>query len=76
MVSGPELCRERLYVGDYFSGHSKSHAAFMQDTSYSGVPDELRRLIHRAIRRVPKRDTITNEQKKARVEAPTLDDLA
>ena len=41
-----------------------------------GVPDELRRLIHRAIRQKPKRETITNELKEAFAEAPTLDELA
>ena len=40
---GPEWCRGRLHEGDYFEGHSESDAAFLQDTNYTGVPDELRR---------------------------------
>ena len=50
--------------------------AFLQDTNYTGVPDNLQRLIHRAIRQVPKRDTITNELKEAFVDSATLDELA
>ena len=73
--SGPEWCRRRLYEGNYFNGHSKRDAAFLQDTSITGVPDELRRLIHGAIRRVPKRETITIELKEAFAEAPTLHEL-
>ena len=47
--AGPGWCRGQLHEGDYFEGHSESDAAFLQDTIYTGVPDEVRRLIHRAI---------------------------
>ena len=65
-----------MHEGDYFEGHSESDTAFLPDTNYTGVPDELRRLIHRAIRQVPKREVITNELKEAFAEAPTLDELS
>ena len=64
-----------MHEGDYFEGNSESDIAFLQDTNYTGVPDELRPLIHRAIRQVPKREVNNNELKEAFAEVPTLDDL-
>ena len=60
--------------GCYFEGHSKSDAAFLQDTIYTGVPKDG--LIHRAIRQVPKLESITNKLKETFAEATTLDELA
>ena len=51
---GSKWWRGRLHEGDYFDRHSESDAAFLQVTNYTGVPDELRRLIYRAIRQVSK----------------------
>ena len=70
------MCSGRLHEGDYFDGHSKSDAAFLQDTDYTGVLDEQRRLIHRAIRQVPKLEVIVNKLKEAFAEPPTLDELS
>ena len=48
----------------------------MLDTSYTEVPDELRRLIHSALWKELKNERLTNELKEAFAEAPTLDELA
>ena len=60
---------------EYFSAGSENEAAFLRDTQYTGVPDELRQLIHRAIRRVPRGAKIESELKKAFVELPNLDEF-
>ena len=59
--SGPTWCKGRLHEGDYFEGLSESDAAFLQDTCYTGVPDELRLLIHKAIQQLPNREVNTTE---------------
>ena len=48
----------------------------MHDTNYTRVSDEIRFLIHKAIRRVCKREIISSELQDAFAGASTLDELA
>ena len=48
---------------------------FLCETQYTGVLEELRQLIHCAIKRVPRRTEIENELKEAFAEVPNLDEF-
>ena len=73
--TGPDWCQGSLHEGEYVSTGSDNAAAFLRDTQYTGDPDELRLLIHSAIRRVPRRAEIESELKEAFVEVPSLDEF-
>ena len=73
--TGPDWCQGRLHEGEYFAEGTDSADAFLRDTQYTGVPDDLRHLIHRAITRVPKREVLERELKEALAEAPSLDEF-
>ena len=49
--------------------------AFLRDTQYTGVQDDLRQLIHRAIIRVPKSKVLERELRETLAEAQSIDEF-
>ena len=61
--------RGRLFLDkrkklEYFAERTESSDAFLRDTQYTGVPNDLQHFIFRAITWVPKREVWEREQKK------------
>ena len=73
--TGPDWCHGSLHEGEYFNTGSDNAEAFLRDTQYTGVPEELRQLIHCAIKRVLRRTKIESELEEAFAEVPNLDEF-
>ena len=70
--TGPERCQESLHEDEYLRNGSDNLGVFLRETQYTGVPYELRQLIHHGIQRVPRRTEIESELKQAFVEIPNM----
>ena len=68
----PNECQGDLHVGNNWRQCRDSEDYFVQDTSHTGAPEEIRRLIHRAIVQVPNRQRMHDEMRDILQQPPTL----
>jgi len=68
----PDECHGDLHIGNNWRQCRDSEEFFVRDTSHTGTPEDIRRLIHRAINNVPNRQRIHDELRDMLQQPPSL----
>jgi len=68
----PDTCHGDLHIGNNWTQCRDSEDYFVRDTSHTGTPENIRRLIHKAIVNVPNQKKIHDELRESLQQPPSL----
>jgi hypothetical protein len=68
----PKECQGDLHTGNDWHRCRDSEEYFVRDTAHTGTPEDIRRLIHRAIAHVPNQKCMHDEMKEVLQQPPSL----
>jgi Ulp1 family protease len=68
----PDTCHGDLHIGNNWTQCRDSEEYFVRDTAHTGTPENIRRLIHKAIVNVPNQKQIHDELRESLKQPPSL----
>ena len=68
----PNECHGDLHIGNDWQRCRDSEEYFIRDTAHTGTPEDIRRLIHMAIAKVPNQKSMHDEMKEVLQHPPSL----